>query len=629
MKSFLVIFSLFCVFNCSHLLGQSFVYPKNLQKKCLKKFQEGQELQKKGDYAKAVKAYDQVLKKNPELHAATIQKARLQYDLGNKEGAKELFAQSVGQYPSYSVKSSKAYAALLIELEEYDEAERMLAILHQEEPDNEILEERFTRIQRLNQAISNPVSYELTPLSTLVNTNDSEYEISFTLDESTMIFTRRYNGQEDLFEASIVDGNIVKVEPIEELNTPLNEGAHTISSDGHTLIFTFCDDRRTYGGCDLYISKNNEGDWSRPENLGQQFNTEYRETQPSLSGDGNTLYFTSNRPGGKGGNDIWFSTVRPDGVWTKPINMGSTINSQGNDETPFIHTDGLSLYLASDGRDGFGKLDLYKATRNAWGTKWQSVEHLPYPINTINNDRGLKVSRNGTTAYISTDRETQKKLDIYSFELPKAYQPIKANTITLIVKDNITKEPLQANLVLSSQTDTVHQLKTTADTEGRAIIPYVDGEAFSAHVMHDGYIFHSETISAEDGDINYEIYLQPVDKEIIKKDEAIVLKNIFFETGSATLEDRSKTEIQFLYDLLEQQALLRIRIVGHTDSVGSDADNNRLSTARAKAVYEQLIAKGIAPDRLQYEGKGESEPVASNDTAEGREQNRRTEFYIL
>ena len=147
--------------------------------------------------------------------------------------------------------------------------------------------------------------------------------------------------------------------------------------------------------------------------------------------------------------------------------------------------------------------------------------------------------------------------------------------------------------------------------------------------MHEGYIFHSETISAEDGDISYDIYLQPIDKEIIKKDEAIVLKNIFFETGSATLEDRSKTEIQLLYDLLDQEPSMRIRIVGHTDSVGNDADNNRLSTARAKAVYDQLIAKGISTQRLQYEGKGESEPVASNDTEDGREQNRRTEFYIL
>ena len=395
------------------------------------------------------------------------------------------------------------------------------------------------------------------------------------------------------------------------------------------MIFTFCDDRRTFGGCDLYISKNNDGSWSRPKNLGEQFNTEYRETQPSLSGDGNTLYFTSNRPGGMGGNDIWFSTVRPDGVWTNPINMGPKINSQGNDVTPFIHKDGLSLYLASDGREGFGKLDLYKATRNAWGTKWESVEHLPYPINTINDDRGLKVSRNGTTAYIATDRKDQKHLDIYSFELPQEYQPVKANTITLVVRDKETKEPLQANLVLSSQTDTVHQLKTIADTEGRAIIPYVDGEAFSAHVMHEGYIFHSETISAEDGDISYDIYLQPIDKEIIKKDEAIVLKNIFFETGSATLEDRSKTEIQLLYDLLDQEPTMRIRIVGHTDSVGNDTDNNRLSTARAKAVYDQLIAKGISTQRLRYEGKGESEPVASNDTKDGREQNRRTEFYIL
>lgn len=605
------------------------MYPKDLNKKCLKKFEKGQELQKTRNYDKANKAYDDVLKKNPTLLAAHIQKARLQYDIGNKEAAKDLFAKTVGIYPEYNLKATKAYASLLLELEDHEEAEEVLHFLTQEDPNNKQVNQLYSNTVRLNDAKQHAVEIDVQPLSELVNTSDLEYEVSLPLDESKMIFTRRFNNQEDFFEATLENGVIVKVEPIEELNTPLNEGAHTISSDGNTLIFTFCDNRRTIGGCDLYSSTYTGDTWSRPKNLGPQFNTEYDERQPSLSGDGNTLYFTSNRKGGKGRNDVWFSTLTPDGIWQKPLNMGEIINSKANEETPFIHKDGLSLYFASDGSDGLGSFDIYKASRDAWGTKWQTVDHLPYPINTTYDDRGLKVGRDGVTAYFATDRIAGNKLDIYSFELPQEYRATKANSITLNVKDKETNQPLQAKLILSSQIDTTNQIATNANKSGQAVIPYFTGESFFVHVTHEGYIFHSESIDIEEGDLSYDIYLQPLESEIFGKDEAIVLNNIFFETGSATLENRSQTEIQYLYKLLSDKPTMKIRIVGHTDNVGNDADNDRLSAERAKAVYDELILKGISSARLQYEGKGERVPIATNDTAEGREQNRRTEFYIL
>jgi len=615
--------------NVMSISAQSYMYPEDLNKKCLKKFEEGQQFLRAKKYDKAIKAYDQVLKKNPTLLAARIQKARLQYDLGNKEVAKDIFAKTVGVYPEYNVKASKAYASLLLELEEYEEAQRMLKFLADKEPENSELEERYSQTTRINKAMQNAIELDVSPLSDLVNTTDLEYEVSLPLDESKMIFTRRFNNQEDFFEATIEEGIIVKVKPIEELNTPLNEGAHTISSDGHTLIFTFCDNRRTIGGCDLYSSTYINDKWSRPKNLGAQLNSEYDERQPSLSGDGNTLYFQSNRKGGKGGYDIWFSTLRTDGIWQKPLNMGEVINSSANEETPFIHKDGLSLYFSSDSNDGLGKFDIYKASRNAWGTKWQSVNHLPYPINTTYDDRGLKVGRDGVTAYLATDRRAGKKLDIYTFELPNEYRAKKANSINLIVKDKETKQALQAKLILSSQLDTANHIATTADADGNATIPYFTGESFFVHVTHDGYLFQSEAIDIGDGDLTYEIYLQPLDNESLPKDEPIVLKNIFFETGSATLENRSETEIRYLYNLLIEKPEMKIRFVGHTDNVGSDVDNDRLSTERAKAVYDELILKGISANRLQYEGKGERAPIATNDTARGREQNRRTEFYIL
>ena len=629
MTRYFILLGFIGLFNITTISSQSYIYPKDLNKKCLKKFEDGQKLQRAGNYEKANKAYNQVLKKNPTLLAAQIQKARLQYDLGNKEAARDIFAKTAGVYPEYNLKASKAYASLLLELEDHEEAERILNYLNGKEPGNQQIEQLYTQTARINKAKQNAVKIDVQPLSDLVNTNGYEYEVSLPLDESKMIFTRNFDGQEDFYVATIEEGEIVKVEPLEALNTPFDEGAHTISSDGKTLIFTLCEDRVTLGGCDLYSSTYADNTWTRPKNLGPQFNSEFNDLQPSLSGDGNTLYFSSNRKGGKGQYDIWFSTLNPSGIWQKPLNMGELINSNANEETPFIHKDGLSLYFASDSNDGLGKFDIYKASRDAWGTKWLTVDHLPYPINTINDDSGLKVGRDGVTAYFATDRLDGKNLDIYSFELPQEYRATKANSITIHVTDKETNKPLQAKLVLSSQQDTTSQHTTIAGVDGVAVIPYFSGQSFFAHVTHQGYIFHSESIDIEDGDLTYDIQLQPIESEVLKKDEPIVLKNIFFETGSATLEDRSQIEIQYLYKLLSDKPVMKIRIVGHTDNVGNDLDNDSLSRERAKAVYDELVLRGISSARLQYEGKGERVPIATNDTAEGREQNRRTEFYIL
>lgn len=628
-------FSLFLLLTCSICLGQNPIYPKDLNKKCLKKYNQATQAQRLGKTDDAIKAYRKVLKKNPDLVAAEINLARIAYDQGHKAKAKVLFSNIIEDHPMYDPKVHLAYGSLLMEMEEYAEAAQSYQNYLNTDPDHQGAKTALQKATTLAKATAHPITFTPTPLSPLVNTPDLEYEASFTADESTMIFTRLLNNQEDFYQATLVNGIITEVKPITELNTPDNEGAHCISADGKELIFTFCDNRRTIGGCDLYVSNLIEGKWSRPKNLGRQLNTEANDSQPTLSGDGQTLYFRSSREGGYGNFDIWYSTKTKDGSWSEATNLGEPINTAGNDETPFLHKDGLTLYFSSDGRQGLGNLDLYVARRDHWDSPWSIVEHMPYPINTPFEDSGLKVSLDGKTAYFATDRNEGNLRDLYSFALPESLQPHESSYIKIVVVDAETQAPLPAILELTALDDPTNQLSGQANQSGELLIAFPTDQAMAIHISHPNYIFYSGHIEPIKGTskaepLAYKISLTPTEKHsAIEENKPIVLQNIFFETGSAVLDPRSNTEIDYLHSLLTEYPAMTISIIGHTDNIGNDQDNLLLSRERALSVGKALLNQGIAENRLMYEGKGESEPIADNDTEEGRRENRRTEFVVL
>lgn len=623
-----------CLLLCS-AGAQQITYPKDLKKKCLKKYEQARQAHRENRYPDAEKDYLKVLKKNPNFAAAKVNLARLAYDSGQKREAKKRFAEVIRDYPDFDRKAYLAYGSLLMELEDYNEASIAFEEYLNRDPNHEKARMMLDKANMLAKAINNPITFEPEPLSKLVNTIHLEYEASFTADETKMIFTRRFDNQEDFFVATLRNGEIIDVQPIEELNTPMNEGAHCISPDGKELIFTFCDNRRTVGGCDLYSSSLENGLWSKPKNLGRDFNTEATDSQPSLSGDGNTLYFTSSREGGFGNNDLWFSTKDDTGQWSTPENMGEDINTGGNDETPFIHKDGLTLYFSSDGRQGLGNLDLYVARRDAWSSSWDTIEHLPYPINTLYDDRGLKVSLDGTRAYFSTDRNEGNLLDLYSFSLPESIQPHKSTYLKLIILDAETNAPIPASLDMTLLNNSDSKLSKQADVNGELLVSYPADKSMSVHITHPNYIFFSDHIAMSElgtktEPLEYTVRLKKTTpKEDLSENKPIVLNNIFFEIGSSVLDPRSGIEIDYLYRLLVDNPELKIQILGHTDSVGKDADNLILSHERAKSVFQALIDKGISTSRLSYEGRGEAEPIETNETDEGRQSNRRTEFVVV
>jgi len=444
------------------------------------------------------------------------------------------------------------------------------------------------------------------------------------------------------------------------INTHLNEGAQTISGDGKLFIFTGCNRKDGVGSCDLYYSRQvTKGQWSKPRNLGRPVNSPGWESQPSLSIDGRTLYFVSERAG-MGKRDI-FVCYRKKKGWTEPQPLSDVINTPEHDQSPYLHPDGKTLYFMSQGHPGMGKDDLYFSKKQSDGS-WSTPQNLGYPINTEEHEGALFIARDGKTAYFATDRMAKKTveqqdvnafqnpmakvdIDIYSFELPVAARANPVTYVKAIVKDADTKKPLQSYAQLTSLSSLTTIYDGSTDKVGELFVCIPLGDNYGLHVERPGYAFHSENFTLMEetslaDPFTLEIFLKKIPKPTAAtnptptsttpvKSEPIILKNVFFATNSAELRPESVDELTRLKEMLEANATLRIQINGHTDNVGDDQSNLTLSDNRAKAVEDFLIKNGISGNRLSHKGFGETSPIDSNDNEVGRQNNRRTEFLIL
>lgn len=463
-----------------------------------------------------------------------------------------------------------------------------------------------------------------------INSEVSEYYPTVTIDGSQFVYTRRVkNFNEDFFEAKYDGRNWTESRAlIGNINTQQNEGAQNISQDGQWLIFTGCNFPDGYGSCDLYISYLTIDGWSAPENLGDLINTETWESAPSLSPDKRDLYFTSRRSGGFGGSDIYVSRRLPSGKWSMPQNLGPEINTIGDESAPFIHADNQTLYFTSNGHLGYGGDDLF-LSKKMTGNKWGKAENLGFPINTIENEGSIFIAANGSTAYYASDRSDSKGgLDIYTFELREDVRPARTLWVKGKVFDSDTKKGLPSAVELTDLSSKEVLSKVQTDETGNYLITLPVGKDYAFNVNRKGYLFYSEnfpmTQKIPDSTYNIDIPLKP-----ITANATVVLKNIFFDVNSFAVKPESTVELDQLVLLLKENPSLRIQISGHTDNVGKPASNLALSKERAKAVIQYLVTKGIDPKRLSSQGFGETQPVADNDTEEGRAKNRRTEMKVL
>ncbi|WP_285056486.1 OmpA family protein [Pedobacter ginsengisoli] len=628
MKKLLFLFFLY--FIACHVNAQT-----SAIKKAQNSFDKAQTHLKNDQYDLAIAALADAVKADPDFQFAFIQLGDINRRIKAYDASKAAFKSAIALGKDADPRMYYGLAEADINIGDYsdglDNIKLFLNKYKGADPDfirraNKYLKDcEFAAL-----AVKSPKKYEPVNLGDAINSKYRDYFPSVTADGEKMIFSRNISDNEDFYIAEKKDNKWgIPVPLSNKINTEkFNEGAQSISADGRYLFFTGCNRPDGLGRCDIYVSHKEGSSWGDPFNLGAPLNTPYWESQPTISPDGNTLYFVSNRPGGLGGYDIWKSMLKSDGYWSKPENLGAEINTPYDEHTPFIHSDGRTLYFSSDGWPGMGNKDIF-LSRLGDNNKWSLPENLGYPINTFNEETGLIVTPDGTEAlFSSTMKGGYGDMDIYRFKMPADKKPMPITYVKGIVKDKESGKFLEARVQvvnLKSKNTEYDDFTSTENGEFLAVMPI--GGNYLFNVSADGYLFHSENYQLNETYINTPFLLQ-IALEKLKIGTNVVLKNIFFNTNEYVLLPASVTELSTLSNLLKNNSKISIEIQGHTDNVGNDADNKKLSLMRAKAVYDYLTAQKIAPERLAYKGFGETAPIANNDTESNRKLNRRTSFVI-
>lgn len=585
-------------------------------------------------YNTAVRDLEEALRHDPNFLEA-------HYRLGDVYKIQSLYRKSLEQYqfveqinPTLTKHLSFEIAECFFNLHKYDSALSYFET-YEKTPDlsenrKKLLTKYMSNTRFSAAAVLKPVPYEPKNLGPNINTANQEYLPTVTADDSTLIFTRRSN-QEDFYISNRIDAaNWAKAVPLSSvINTSGNEGAQCISPDGQYLYFAGCGRADGLGKCDIYFSKLEGSAWSKPQNIGAPINSPYWESQPSISPDGKTLYFVSDRKSGYGSYDIYLSRYLGNGKWSNPVNLGPNINTDGSELSPFIHSDNQTLYFSSDGWPGFGEHDIYYAKKLS-NKMFDKAKNIGYPINTSQEESSLFISNDGKNAFFaSANLDGFGGIDLYSFELYEEARPNKVTFVKGNVFDKNTKQKLYSTVEIIdiSTGDTVSQT-TSNEVTGQFLASLPVGKTYAFNVYREGYLFYSDQFVLKNPK-NTNGYNLPVALAPITVGAKISLKNIFFETNSYKLQNESKYELMKLNEFLKSNPSVRIEISGHTDNVGADAANQTLSSNRAKSVYDQLIKLGIESNRLVFKGYGKTQPVDVNTTEAGRANNRRTEIKII
>lgn len=485
------------------------------------------------------------------------------------------------------------------------------------------------------EAIKDSIPFNPRPIAPPINQLPLQYFPILTANGKQLIFTGRkgFGGMDDediYISQKIGDQWGVPGSISSAINTTNNEGTSTISADGRILIFTACNGRSGYGSCDLYITKKSGELWSIPINLGSTVNSAAWESQPSLSQDGRTLYFVSNRRGGFGLRDIWVTTQDENGLWRNPVNMGAQINTPEDEISPFIHPDNQTFYFASKGYPGFGGFDLYRTERSQEG--WTTPSNLGYPLNSSDDQVSLFITTDGSVGMYSFEKRynTVNYSYLFEFDVPKEISVSnKSNYVYGQVFDANTEKPLNTEVELKKiNTDERVALVSSDSINGNYLIVLTEGSEYALYVEKSGYLFKSYafnfTDSAGSEPVKIDIYLQS-----IERNKKVILNNIFFDIDRFDLKEKSETELHKVLDFLRNNPTVRIEVSGHTDNSGDPVYNQDLSLKRARTVYQYLIDQGIDKSRLHFKGFGETQPLAPNDTESNKRLNRRIEFKIL
>jgi outer membrane protein OmpA-like peptidoglycan-associated protein/tetratricopeptide (TPR) repeat protein len=647
MRYNLIIVFFFCLIQ---IQAQTYVTSKNAPTKIKEAFTLAYQDYNASNFDKSIKELEKIINKCPNFINAYQLMADCYIEKKNWKEAINFLNKSAELGPDYEPRVYYTLGQIAMEQEQYVEARTQFEKFLKYPPKNEAMNNMALKLlgdaKFRPDALSKPVKFEPQNMGANINSAYRDYFPSITADENTLIYTIQIgdiiNGQEDLYRSMKKNGEWTKSEPIPNINTPQNEAAQSVSADGKFLVFTVCNRSGDFGSCDLYFSERINGRWTTPKNIGAPINSVGWESQPSVAPNADAIYFTRGGARGQGDQNLMVSKRKEDGKWSEPVAVAE-LNTPYDDCAPCIHPDGQTLYFSSAGHPGMGGLDLYVSRLGVDGI-WGKPQNLGYPINTNKNEEALAVALSGSLAFIASDRPGgMGSLDIYSFEMPIENRPNSVTYVRGFVYDASNKKALTNTAVeiydLSS--DKLFT-KTKTDSDGEFLLCMPMGRDYSLNVKKQKYLFYSDNFALKEprkfqDPFLLDIPLQPVPEAVVqidsakktKESEPVILKNVFFSSGSAILKVESQLELSRLKQLLDENPQMKIRINGHTDSDGSDSENLLLSDLRAKAVRDYLISKGIASNRLDSKGYGETKPIGSNDTPEGRQQNRRTEFVVI
>jgi len=500
--------------------------------------------------------------------------------------------------------------------------------------------------------IENPISIKTTNLGGNINSKFPEYSPILTPDGKKIYFTTRrgkendlkdYTGYyyEDIYFSEWDDEtqSWSKAKAIENINTKFHEATINISFDGRTLFLYKDQD----GDGNIYYSNLKNDKWSNPVKMKAPVNTESYENHACLNADGTRLYLVSDRPGGFGGKDIWVVEKDKKGKWKNAKNLGPTINTKYNEDSPFILSDNKTLYFSSEGHQTMGGYDIFISERDNDG-KWSNPENIGSPLNTPNDDIFFFPLLDGNLAFYASDQmggEGEK--DIYSVSIRSGMEQLAV--IHGFVIDTTTNMPLEAIIRVRNSNNEIVATTTPSIETGEYYLSLTPGSDYIMEIeSNDGEIIQ-DTLSISLAEENIFSFNKPfhikhadftslidtINKQINFGDrigDRFVLKNIYFDFDKFTLREKSKEELNKVVDLMNRYPMINLEFSGHTDSVGTDQYNQVLSTNRVRSVVDYLISKDVNPERLTYVGYGESQPIATNSTNEGRQMNRRIEFKI-
>lgn len=623
-----------------------------LDKKIEKKYNDATLSFKHGNFINTIILLKEVLKEEPNCTDAAylMGLANIKKNTPNYKDAEKWFLQVLNACPGYDIYLYFYLGQIAYGDENYADAVKYLDIFLKD-VDKIKSDEDYNKATDLRKyakftldAISHPVPFEPKVVEG-ISTSQDEYLPILSPDNQVALFTRvvKLEGDKNsvvssvrtkerfMFSEQDKEGGFNAGEEMPEpFNIQDNEGGATLTADNNTLFYTVCkyDNAKHYLNCDIYYSERVNGDWTPIKSVSDKINLPYAwESQPSVSADGRSLYFVSDRQGGYGGYDIYRSIKSLSGEWGTPINMGPVINSPGNEKSPYIHPDGKTLYFSSDGWIGLGGYDIFYSRMNDNGV-WSKPKNLGYPINSPDDEVGFFVSTDGSKGFFASNKyHGVGGWDLYSFNLYEEARPERILFLKGSVRDENTTEPVKARIELKNvETKKVEEIPLDSNTGNYvAVAPY--NHDYVMTVKKEGFVYETKYIAKVDS-IHPVVRKVDVDIKPIELNQSYRINDIYFGFNKFDLTDESKFVLDQLIEFLKENPAICIQIQGHTDNIGNDADNLKLSDNRARSVYNYLVLKGILAKNLTYRGFGKTMPVAENDTEEGRAKNRRTVFVI-